>query len=58
MLSESRLLVVGGRWGLEHSGGEGEPREQAAAWKKQLVPGARGWVSGLGASGCKVAGLS
>lgn len=55
-----RQLAVGGGWavgGLEHSG-EGEPGEQAAAWKKRLVTGAGGWVSGQGALGCKVAGLS
>ncbi|DAA29009.1 TPA: ceramide kinase-like [Bos taurus] len=44
VLSESRLLVVGGHWGLEHSGGEGEPGKQAAAWKKRLRQGPC-WVS-------------
>lgn len=48
-----------GRWwgvgsgGPEHSGGEGEPGEQAAAWKTGLVPGAGGWVSGRGPRGVR-----
>lgn len=48
-----------GRWwgvgsgGPEHSGGEGEPGEQAAAWKTRLVPGAGGWVSGRGPRGVR-----
>ena len=58
VLSESWPLVGVGSGGPEHSGGEGESGEQAAAWKKRLVTGAGGWVSGRGASGCKVAGLS
>ena len=45
--------MVGGQWGLEHSGGEGEPGEQAAAWKKRLVPGAGAGCQGGGPQGVR-----